>query len=108
MSDTFRFLESKDSKAQNFLKGKMDTVPNASEGVNPGGDAYEKYETGGDLRARYEAKFGTKANDDLANANDAASANAIYNNIKSLESDEFWEGQAVSYTHLTLPTKRQV
>jgi len=110
MSDTFKFLDNKDGKAQDFLKGKMKTVANASEGVIPAGDAYKKYgempgtksdtptvSTGGggsgDLRTRYEAKFGTKANDDLANANDAASANAIYNNIKSLESDEYWQGQ---------------
>lgn len=43
MSDTFRFLENKDGKAQDFLKGKMSTVANASEGVIPGGDAYKKY-----------------------------------------------------------------
>ena len=43
MSDTFRFLNNKEGKAQDFLKGKMTTVANASEGVIPGGDAYKKY-----------------------------------------------------------------
>jgi len=43
MSDTFKFLDNKEGKAQDFLKGKMKTVANASEGVIPGGDAYKKY-----------------------------------------------------------------
>lgn len=43
MSQTFKFLDNKEGKAQDFLKGKMDTVANASEGVIPGGDAYKKY-----------------------------------------------------------------
>ena len=44
MSDTFKYLDDKEGKAQNFLNGKMKTVANASEGVIPGGDAYEKYD----------------------------------------------------------------
>ncbi len=44
MSDTFKYLDNKEGKAQDFLKGKMNTVANASEGVIPGGDAYEKYD----------------------------------------------------------------
>ena len=42
-SNTFKYLDNKEGKAQDFLKGKMKTVANASEGVIPGGDAYEKY-----------------------------------------------------------------
>jgi hypothetical protein len=44
MSDTFKYLGNKEGKAQDFLKGKMETVANASEGVIPGGDAYKKYD----------------------------------------------------------------
>jgi len=92
-------------KAQDYLKGKMKTIANASEGVIPGGDAYKKYgkmpgeessDSGGstgDLRAAYKAKFGTEANDDLASAQDAASANAVYDKIKSLKSEDFWNQQ---------------
>jgi hypothetical protein len=43
MSDTFKYLGNKDGKAQDFLKGKINTVANASEGVVPGGSAYSKY-----------------------------------------------------------------
>lgn len=91
-------------KAQDYLKGKMKTIANASEGVIPGGDAYKKYGKmpgeessdsggGGDLRAAYKAKFGSEANDDLAAAQDAASANAVYDKIKSLKSEDFWNQQ---------------
>ena len=43
MSDTFKYLDNKEGKAQDFLKGKINTVANASEGVVPGGSAYAKY-----------------------------------------------------------------
>ncbi len=50
----------------------------------------------GDLRSQYKSKFGRDVDDALANANDASTANSIYDNIKSLKSDDFWASQDLS------------
>ena len=62
-------------------------------------DAIDSFDAGssqggtGTLEERYAKKFGSSASEALANSHDAASANQIYDNIKSLESDDYWANQ---------------
>tara|TARA_R110002050_G_scaffold271859_1_gene415464 strand:+ start:1088 stop:2050 length:963 start_codon:yes stop_codon:yes gene_type:complete len=59
----------------------------------------DKFEPGpnqggvGTLEERYQKKFGSSAGDDLKGANNAASANKVYEQIKSLESADYWGQQ---------------
>ena len=74
------------------------TVANAAEDDIPKlqGET-EEFDGGGgagDLAERYKAKFGSDAMADLGAAGgDANSANAVYDKIKSLESDDYWAKQ---------------
>lgn len=114
---------SQESAAQDFLQEKLDnnrftvdqqatldanggpTVANATGDDFENQDFADKAEAAsgdvggggeGTLRERYEAKFGSNVDNDLGAANDASSANAIYDKIKSLESDDYWADQNLS------------
>lgn len=123
MENTFKYLDDADSKpsaanddaAQSFLNEKLaknrytqkqqDTLDangggkefgSGSNKVVTNQDAIDSFESNGGkgtLEERYAKKFGSSAGADLQGANNAAAANKIYDQIKSLESDDYWAQQ---------------
>ena len=115
MSNTFKYLDdenkqsSNDDAAQEFLNEKLsknkytmqqqDTL-DASGGSSVVTDPKTNKSTtetvtdkaslggAGDLEARYAKAYGSSAGADLEGASTAQAANAVYDKIKALESDE--------------------
>ena len=76
----------KDSGAQyQKVVTNQDAIDSFDAGASQGGT--------GTLEERYAKKFGSSAGADLQGASNAAAANKIYDQIKSLESDEYWAQQ---------------
>lgn len=123
MSNTFKYLddnkqESAGNAAQTFLNEKLSKnkyiqqqqpeTLDADGGLKKAGeqqlvitnqDKIDAFEPGpsqggvGTLEERYQKKFGSSAGADLEAANNAAAANKIYDQIKSLESEDYWAQQ---------------
>ena len=72
-------------------------IEELNENGGPTDDEPQKVATNdggvGTLSERYENKFGSSATADLQGASDAGSANKIYDQIKSLESADYWDKQ---------------
>lgn len=125
MSNTFKYLDenkqmSTDDAAQTFLNEKLSKnkyTQQQQETLDDNGgpkkfgeqhlavtnqDEIDAFKAGpsqggvGTLEERYQKKFGSSAGADLEGANNAASANKIYDQIKSLESDDYWAQQDLS------------
>jgi hypothetical protein len=114
-SDTSTKAFAQEDAAQSFLKEKLaknrytqkqqDTLDaygggkefsSGSNKVVTNQDAIDSFESNGGkgtLEERYAEKFGSSAGADLQGANNAAAANKIYDQIKSLESDDYWAQQ---------------
>lgn len=126
MSNTFKYLDDNKQKsagdaAQTFLNEKLSKnkyiqqqqpeTLDADGGLKKSGeqqlvitnqDKIDAFKPGpsqggvGTLEERYQKKFGSSAGADLEGANNAAAANKIYDQIKSLESEDYWAQQDLS------------
>ena len=115
MSDTFKYMnpsdkdDSNEQAAKSFLDDKLAknrfTISQETELDQTGGKTVanasgedDKDEPGGnDLFKAYKDKFGSNPMDDLkAVGSDTNAANSIYDNIRSLKDDSYWESANVN------------